>query len=364
MSIIDLQNSIISPTLDGFNYTRRFQTGEIGKQSKTVNFFEQLYSYPQKLTFKWDFLNGSKQKTGSWEPFNSTIFQWEPNYKLTEQAIPGNIAYKPSDYIDGFFNKIYSSKFYKNETKDLQLGLSNIPVFVILNGDNEIVLNKSRPIEKSTSFGSYVKEIIYDACGAFDLNSEKFTDLGLLFLNFKDAENYLNNLARTDIDGVKTVGLSIHCIGLDSAYRITREYHPGVDFRFVPKIKPNSNTENGVPVQILECEGLRVTGENPLSSAAQKFVFFDENASKEFYKDQVKKYRSVKLRTDSLENLFESWEESILANTPPSAQTYFIPDSDNIFTGTKITPTQKLGRFAQQKTRILKKFVGHFFSVA
>ena len=30
------------------------------------------------------------------------------------------------------------------------------------------------------------------------------------------------------------MGLSVNCIGLNSAYRITREHHPGVDFRFVP----------------------------------------------------------------------------------------------------------------------------------
>ena len=35
----------------------------------------------------------------------------------------------------------------------------------------------------------------------------------------------------------KTVGLSIHCISLDSAYKITREYHPGIDFRFVPDLR-------------------------------------------------------------------------------------------------------------------------------
>ena len=54
------------------------------------------------------------------------------------------------------------------------------------------------------------------------------------FMNRQDAENYLKEVARSDFEGTQTVGLSIHCISLDSAYKITREYHPGIDFRFVP----------------------------------------------------------------------------------------------------------------------------------
>jgi hypothetical protein len=56
-----------------------------------------------------------------------------------------------------------------------------------------------------------------------------------------DAETYLKEIAKSDIEGKKTVGLSIHCIGLSSAYNVTREHHPGVDFRFVPDYKEVKN---------------------------------------------------------------------------------------------------------------------------
>ena len=51
----------------------------------------------------------------------------------------------------------------------------------------------------------------------------------------------MKEIARSDFEGTQTVGLSINCIGLDSAYKITREYHPGIDFRFVPDLKEVQN---------------------------------------------------------------------------------------------------------------------------
>jgi hypothetical protein len=52
-----------------------------------------------------------------------------------------------------------------------------------------------------------------------------------------DAVIYLEEIARSDTSGTKTLGLSIHCFGLDFAYRVIREYHPNVDFRFIPDLK-------------------------------------------------------------------------------------------------------------------------------
>jgi hypothetical protein len=39
------------------------------------------------------------------------------------------------------------------------------------------------------------------------------------------------------MNGTEIVGLSVHCIGLDSAYNITREHHPGIDFRIIPDLQ-------------------------------------------------------------------------------------------------------------------------------
>ena len=49
-----------------------------------------------------------------------------------------------------------------------------------------------------------------------------------------DAEKYLKEVARSDFEGTQTVGLSINCINLSTAYRITREPYLGIDFLFLP----------------------------------------------------------------------------------------------------------------------------------
>ena len=83
---------------------------------------------------------------------------------------------------------------------------------------------------------------LYDFCGFFfDSKNEKKQQFGLFFMNRLDAETYLKAIAQSDIDGTQTVGLSINCIGLDSAYKITREYHPKLIFVFVPDLKEVQN---------------------------------------------------------------------------------------------------------------------------
>ena len=52
---------------------------------------------------------------------------------------------------------------------------------------------------------------------------------------------YQDEIVKADSNGSNLLGLSIHCIGLDVAYRITREYHPGIDFRYIPDFQEVQN---------------------------------------------------------------------------------------------------------------------------
>lgn len=219
------------------------------KRSKTAEFFDYLYSYPPKFTIKWDSLDELTQD----------LFL-EKNYGVMEHSLPfvdyaedlffkskpqltKSQEYSVKDFVDGYLNKLYSSNFYKKETVIIQDTLASVPVFTILNGHKEIVLNK--PINsdsgRSEARARPIERTIYEYCGAFDPLADNHTKLGFFFFNQEDAQNYLQEIAKSDIEGTKTVGLSIHCIGLNSAYRITREHHPGVDFRFVPDYKEVKN---------------------------------------------------------------------------------------------------------------------------
>lgn len=207
--------------------------------STTSDYFSQIYTYPPKVKIKWsglDDLNGDRLKK---EGDNSLFFKdFTEDFDFSgnnNKATPDN--YTLSQYTEGYLAKLASSKFFNQNTKSIQTKLANIPVYTILNGQKEIVLSKPSNSLGAKTLKTFLDQALYDQCGAFDTNVEKKQQLGLFFLSRLDAETYLQEIARIDAEGTETVGLSIHCIGLDSAYKVTREHHPGIDFRFVPKFE-------------------------------------------------------------------------------------------------------------------------------
>tara|TARA_B110000003_G_scaffold72470_1_gene73859 strand:- start:3409 stop:4869 length:1461 start_codon:yes stop_codon:yes gene_type:complete len=240
-----------------------FQTGTLREGSKTTNFLNQLYNYPPKLKIKW----------GGLDELNEDLFL-ENNYGVLEHSFPFMdfiqgwfFTERPSDsvprgytyqdFINGFLDKRYTSDFYNKKTQELQTSVAPIPVFVILNGYNEIVLNSSKESLKDKTPDNFINQQIYDFCGAFDTYVEKRPQLGFFFFDREDAEMYLEEIAKTDSAGTNLLGLSVHCIGLDSAYKITRQHHPGIDFRFVPNLKEVKSliTKNLVDPSIIVEEG-------------------------------------------------------------------------------------------------------------
>ena len=217
-----------------------FQTRSPLFDSKTLELFEHIYSYPSKFKLRWNAIDEFQQDLflssnyGVFEhsfPFVDFIEDWF--FYEKEQCIKSN-SYSLTEFIDGYRDKRNSSAFYRTKTKKIQQALSKIPIYVVLNGHNEIVLSQnSNSLSLKNTLPS-LKQVIYDVSGAFDPEIEQRQQLGFFFTTRKDAEIYLQEIAKADIDGTKKVGLAIHSIGLNSAYKITREHHPSVDFRYVP----------------------------------------------------------------------------------------------------------------------------------
>ena len=233
-------NNYVNQTELKLNPDTKVQT----KSNKNLaDYFDYIYSYPPKIQIKWDSvdeLNGDLfigSNYGVLEhsiPFVDVVDDWFFN-DSTKEAITENRQF--SEYLNGYLDKINSSNFFLKKTKKIQTALSSIPIFAVFNGQGEIILSKPANNLGSNSLKNYINEKTYDLCGAFDHSIEKKGSLGLFFMTRHDAENYLKEVAKTDFKGTKTVGLSIHCINLSSAYKITREHHPGIDFRFVPNVK-------------------------------------------------------------------------------------------------------------------------------
>jgi len=333
-----------------------FQANFSKKESQIINFFEYLYGYPQKLTLKWDQLNISNNPVFE-QGSNLTSDSKDTNYSLTDETqFNKNLL---SNYTNGFLTKVNSSKFYNNETKKIQTPLSTIPIFVVLNCDGELVLTKPANYKKLGDFSYYLTEVLYKYSGAFDLNSELRPKVGLFFTSRLDAENYLQNIAKSDIDGTKTVGLSIHCIGLDTAYKITREQHTDIDFRFVPNLNQSDLSQNvkpssiGIPIYIVE-------------NNVRKAIFLDEYRALNFYKSdsRANKGKPIKYIVDSLENFLEVWEEN-LANEDNKEVYFFssVENEESVLVAPKQNQGKDIVKGFKQKTRVLKKFLSIFFSM-
>jgi hypothetical protein len=226
------KNIIIENSPEGI-----FRVSPQTKKSKVIEFFDDIYTYPPRFNVKWDSID---------ELHNDLFMSY--NYRTLEHSLPfmdllttfsqkneiEGSNHSTNAYIEGYVNKIVSTKFYGKQTKQLQESLRAVPIYVILNGQGNIVLANST--DQLATNTKDLKSLLYNFCGNFDTLSEKNSQLGLFFLSKDDAELYLQEIAQSDIEGTKMFGLSIHCFGLDFAYRVMRDYHPEIDFRIIPEL--------------------------------------------------------------------------------------------------------------------------------
>ena len=226
-----------------------FQVGQPFRKSESMDFFENIYSFPPKMKLRWSVL----------DEFNSDLLL-DYNYNVLRHSLPfvdliDGFTFSPIDskevntskfrlanYLDGYKEKQYSSKFYTKGTKSIQKALSTIPVYVVLNGRGEIALAKPQDslIPDWTDIkhlGKYFDKLSHSFCGDFQTKRDRGQSLGLFFMSPVDAQKYIEDIGTGDGVGNELVGLSVHCIGLDSAYTVMREHHPDTDFRFIPDVK-------------------------------------------------------------------------------------------------------------------------------
>jgi len=231
------------------------------KDSKSINFLRDLYSYPPKIKLSIEPLNEfnhfetpqpNSKKRFSYLNTKSlkrrkNLFTNRENYKTSykKNKLVSNIEKSkvvfPTPKIQNLkqsaLNKTSTTNFYNKFTNEIKHSLQHIPVFIIVNGKNEIVLAKKKvfnSIKTNSLYNSFSK----DAAVSKEENiPENFSNLGLFFMNRKDADAYLTNILHYKSKKYKSLGFSIHCIGLDSAYEITRNCHSEIDFRFIPSLK-------------------------------------------------------------------------------------------------------------------------------
>ena len=126
---VNLNSSAIAPSTN----TGNFQIGSDVKDSKVVNFFELLYSYPAKYKIKWNALDELKENLflpSKYDERNLPIINSIEDWTLfdSEEKLHSNDEYNFKDLREGFLDKQYSSNFYRKQTKPIQNALSSVPI--------------------------------------------------------------------------------------------------------------------------------------------------------------------------------------------------------------------------------------------
>jgi hypothetical protein len=358
--IKNINNIVSTKVLPAEIYSSAFRASSLETFPKTVEFFELLYSYPSNIKVNWGRLDDFKRNSLLKYPVPSFVDALENRFSEVELQSDTEKNYLVSNFFTSYKTKTTTSNFYSKKTKPIQNILQTVPVYTILNGRGEIVVANSFSKAKNNETKPNIERKIYDFCGVFDTKARDNSRLGLFFMDRQAAEVYLKEIAKSDTKGLKNLGLSVNCIGLDSAYRITREHHPGIDFRFVPKLSelkklsltglnvekeqmqgyalgnfvspfinlPYSEYYKGVPVYIAQFKDRvpNLIGHNPKNLPTSNnhgtfyhYVFFEKNQISNFYKNnKIKLVPQSKILTYNLEDLIEKWEDSIKSECFPT----------------------------------------------
>lgn len=362
------------------------------KEPYAVSFFEDLYTYPPKIKIQWKQLD-----------------LVEKSDKLLPNKIINHPPHKSFSGVRDYMDKVISSDVYSKKIKLLKQTLKDVPVYVIVNGRTEIVVASTRSKKFNTidpnvldpgpllekpeliTEGNEIRRQVYkrsvvESVGkALSTKSKKF---GFIFFDPIEAQYYLDAMvARSEKKfhhrrdhSIDKVGLSIHCIGLDTAYSLLSRSSSNVDFRFVPSLpevkavlehssQGDTNNERqleqtlsrkalsiisdqynsafkGVPIYIVvvkdKFEALQDSEKFKSSStktnSSANYIFFDREQALEFCEKYSSRMVSP-IYTDNLEDFLELWGESLVLNTDVTQSfininqpTYFIPSKRSIKT--------------------------------
>ena len=112
--------------------------------------------------------------------------------------------------------------------------LRKVPVYTVVNGNNEIILASPRQEISQSSiqwlYNQYYNWFIWK-------EDEGPVTVGLFFSNKEDAESYLHEICLRDPRGAQNLGVSVKSTGLDTFYYLNRTSSPRVQVRMISNLK-------------------------------------------------------------------------------------------------------------------------------
>lgn len=239
---------------------------------------------------------------------------------------------QPPNNIFKLFSNRRSPGFPTQTQKEIIKKLKAIPIYTVVNSNNEIIIASSRDSSQKNTMEqlqSFYKQI------AFWSHDEGTVSLILFFMNKEDASSYLHEICRKDPQEAEKLGVNVKTIGLDTFYRFNRTSPPGLqarlvgdlrEFEFVletatkeeyitlnPKQRTTMRWFQGTPIYSIRLN--KASNPNELKkysingASYSKYIFFKKEDVDKAWKSYIGKHKNSKVDTKptlelyNLENL-------------------------------------------------------------
>ena len=158
-------------------------------------------------------------------------------YKNKNKIIQLNLDDKKNiakEKINIFNSNRRNPDFPTAQQKAILAELRKVPVYTVVNGNNEIILASPRHEISQSSiqwlYNQYYNWFIWK-------EDEGPVTVGLFFSNKEDAESYLHEICLRDPRGAQNLGVSVKSTGLDTFYYLNRTSSPRVQVRMISNLK-------------------------------------------------------------------------------------------------------------------------------
>jgi len=233
-------------------------------------------------------------------------------YKNKNKIIQLNLDDKKNiakEKINIFNSNRRNPDFPTAQQKAILAELRKVPVYTVVNGNNEIILASPRQEISQSSiqwlYNQYYNWFIWK-------EDEGPVTVGLFFSNKEDAESYLHEICLRDPRGAQNLGVSVKSTGLDTFYYLNRTSSPRVQVRMIsnlkeldllittnikkklsfvnPKQKYGQNWFKGTPIYILRTDNINT----------KKLIFFSTRDVEKALEGLTKSDRKLNIKQPTI----------------------------------------------------------------
>ena len=274
------------------------------------------------------------------------IFRKEYNHlliqPLTSQTSTLRLDVPKIEKFLQIFSNRRSPNFPTQGQKYLLDKMKHVPVYTVVNGNDEVIMASPRSTRSKGSF-SWLREK-YNEIFNWTHDEGPIT-LALFFMHKEDAESYMHEICKKEPRESEFLGLKVKTTGLDKFYRFNRTSPPKIQSRLIgdlneidkvvhlckdtffyninPKQRYSKTWFQGNPVYILkftQMNGKKVLSEyNFHNDSEKKVVFFNKEDAIRAWKVYINKqgynsYREPNLEIYNLESLLNDLENTSITS--------------------------------------------------